>query len=75
MFMSLTEAEHMSLMNDFQVVFHSYFTIWTKVELAFDRIFCIDFDRFSMAPYSSTRFTIYDFIPSLWSSGNAYHFC
>lgn len=51
MFKSLREAEQMSLMNDFQVVFHSYLTIWTKVEFAFDKMLCRLFDKFYTAPY------------------------
>lgn len=36
MFMSFKEAAQMSLINEDHVVFHSYFTIWTSTELAFE---------------------------------------
>ena len=74
-FISLRDAEQMSLMKVVQVVFHSYLTIWTRTQLAFERMLCIWRDIFSMAPYSITTLTMYDLRLSLWSLGRANHFC
>lgn len=58
MFMSLVEDWQMSLMNERQVVFHSYFTIWMRMLLHLDRMFCSVFDRFSTAEYCRIRSTM-----------------
>lgn len=50
----------MSLMNDFQLLFHSYLTICTRIELHLERMLCIDLDRPSTAPYSKIKSTMYD---------------
>ncbi len=42
MFMLLTDAAQMSLIKDFHVVFHSYFTIWIRMLLHLARMFCME---------------------------------
>ena len=75
MFMFLVEDSQMSLMKDRQVEFHSYLTIWTKIELNFDRILWIDFGRLSTALYCRISSTTYPLKEVRWSSGSASHFC
>lgn len=75
MFISLTEDVQISLMNDLQVVFHSYLTIWISMLLHFERMFCIDRYRFSTAAYCRIMSTMYVFSDSRCYRGRASHFC
>jgi hypothetical protein len=58
MFMLLTDAAQMSLINEVQLVFHSYFTIWIKMQLHYASMFCSGFSRFYTAAYFSIRSTM-----------------
>lgn len=58
MFMSFREAAHMSLMKEDHVEFHSYLTIWTSTEFAFESMLWRGFEIFYIAPYSRTMLTM-----------------
>ena len=58
MFMLLREDWQMSWMKERQVVFHSYFTIWMRIVLHFDRIVCSGRARLSTAEYCRIRSTM-----------------
>lgn len=48
----------MSLMKDRQLVFHSYLTIWTRTELHFERMLCMDLVSCSTELYWRIRSTM-----------------
>jgi hypothetical protein len=56
--MLLSEDWQMSWMKERQVVFHSYFTIWMRIVLHFDRIVCSGRARLSTAEYCRIRSTM-----------------
>lgn len=58
MLMFLVEDSQMSLMKDRQLVFHSYLTIWTRTELHFERMLCMDLVSCSTELYWRIRSTM-----------------
>ena len=56
--MFLVEDSQMSLMNEHQLVFHSYLTICTSTELHLERMLCMDLLNCSAELYCRIRSTM-----------------